>query len=67
MRSKSNNKINAELLHFFNKECLFELAKRLEEGKYAKTLDFLENWDLLRALVTNKPELTFDYMHLLDK
>jgi len=45
----------------------FELAKRLEDENYASPFDGLKDWHLLRALAINRPELTSDYIHLLDQ
>ena len=67
MKSKSNNKISEELVNSFNEEMTFELAKRLEEENYVTPFDGLKDWHLLRALAINRPELTSDYIHLLDQ
>ena len=45
----------------------FELAKRLEDENYASPFEGLNDWHLLRALAINRPELTTDYIHLLDQ
>ena len=44
-----------------------ELAKRLEEDNYATPFDGLNDWHLLRSLAINRPELTSNYIHLLDQ
>ena len=67
MKSKSNNKIREELIYFFNEEMTFEEAKRLEDKNYAPPFDGLKDWHLLRALAINRPELTSDFIHLLDQ
>ena len=67
MKSSSNNKISEELVNSFNEEMTFELAKRLEEENYDTPFDGLKDWHLLRALAINRPELTSDYIHLLDQ
>ena len=67
MTSTSDNKISEELVNSFNEEMTFELAKRLEEENYATPFDGLKDWHLLRALAINRPELTSDYIHLLDQ
>ena len=67
MTSTSDNKISEELVNSFNEEMTFELAKRLEEENYATPFDGLRDWHLLRALAINRPELTSDYIHLLDQ
>ena len=67
MESTSNNKISGELVESFNEEMAYELAKRLEEDNYRTPFDGLQDWHLLRALAINRPELTTDYIHLLDQ
>ena len=67
MKSKSENKISADLVNSFNEEMTYELAKRLEEENYETPFDGLKDWHLLRALAINRPELTSDYIHLLDQ
>ena len=67
MKSKSDDKISEELVNSFNEEMTFELAKRLEEENYTTPFDGLKDWHLLRALAINRPELTSDYIHLLDQ
>ena len=63
----SEQKISQELVNSFNEEMTFELAKRLEEDEYKKPFDGLQDWHLLRALAINRPELTSNYIHLLDQ
>ena len=60
-------KINAELVNSFNEAMTLDLAKRLEDDNYASPFDGLKDWHLLRALAINKPELTTDFIHLLDQ
>ena len=67
MKFTSDNKISAELVNSFNEEMTYELAKRLEEENYETPFDGLKDWHLLRALAINRPELTSDYIHLLDQ
>ena len=67
MESRSDNKISEELVNSFNEEMTYELAKRLEEENYDTPFDGLKDWHLLRALAINRPELTSDYIHLLDQ
>ena len=67
MKSTNHNKISEELVNSFNEEMTFELAKRLEEENYDTPFDGLKDWHLLRALAINRPELTSDYIHLLDQ
>ena len=67
MKAKSDNKISLDLVNSFNEEMTYELAKRLEEENYATPFDGLQDWHLLRALALNRPELTIDYIHLLDQ
>ena len=66
MKFTSDNKISDELLHNFNEEETFELAKKLEVETDTKSYK-MQNCDLLRSLVINRPELTFDYIHLVDQ
>ena len=63
----SENKINDELVNSFDEEMTLELAKRLEEDEYPSPFDGLKDWHLLRALAINRPELTSNYIHLLDQ
>ena len=67
MESTTNNKITQELVNSFNEEMTFELAQRLEDDNYLSPFDGLRDWLLLRALAINRPELTSDYVHLLDQ
>ncbi len=67
MKLTSDNKISEDLVNSFNEEMTFELAKRLEEENYDTPFDGLKDWHLLRALAINRPELTSDYIHLLDQ
>ena len=67
MKSTNHNKISEELINSFNEEMTFELAKRLEDENYPSPFDGLKDWHLLRALAINRPELTSDYIHLLDQ
>ena len=67
MKFNSDNKISEELVNSFNEEMTFELAKRLEDDNYSSPFDGLTDWHLLRALAINRPELTSDFIHLLDQ
>ena len=60
-------KISEELVNSFNEEMTLKLAKRLEEDNYKTPFDGFNDWHLLRALAINRPELTSDYIHLLDQ
>ena len=62
----SENKISEELVNSFDEKMTLELATRLEEDNYTTPFDGLKDWHLLRALAINRPELTSDYIHLLD-
>ena len=62
----SENKINAELLNFFDAEITLELTKMLEEDNKTQ-FDSLKDLNLLRALTINRPELTIDYTYLHDQ
>ena len=61
------NKISEDLVNSFDERMTLELAKRLEEEDYPSPFDCLKDWHLLRALAINRPELTSDYVHLLDQ
>ena len=61
------NKISEELVNSFNEEMTLDLANRLEDDNYSTPFDGLKDWHLLRALAINRPELTADYIHLLDQ
>jgi len=63
----SENKISEELVNSFDEKKTLELAMRLEEDNYNSPFDGLKDWHLLRALAINRPELTSDYIHLLDQ
>ena len=67
MKFIDETKISEELVNSFNEEMTFELAKRLEDDNYITPFDGLKDWHLLRALAINRPELTADYIHLLDQ
>ena len=63
----SENIISEEVVNSFDEEMTLELATRLEEDNYITPFDGLKDWHLLRALAINRPELTSDYIHLLDQ
>ena len=63
----SENKISEEIVNSFDEEMTLELAKRLEKDEYSTPFDGLKDWHLLRALEINRPELTTNYIHLLDQ
>ena len=67
MKFIDGNKISEELVNSFNEEMTLELANRLEDDNYSTPFDGLKDWHLLRALAINRPELTSDYIHLLDQ
>ena len=67
VNSASDNKISEELVNSFNEEMTLELAKKLEDDNYASPFDALQDWHLLRALAINRPELTSEFIHLLDQ
>jgi len=66
MKSTFDNKISDQLLYPFNREETFELAKKLEVEIDAKYFNIL-NCNLLSSLEIYRPELTFDYIHLVDQ
>ena len=61
------NKITDELVNSFDERMNLELATRLEEVNYNTSFDGLKDWHLLRALAINRPELTSDYIQLLEQ
>ena len=63
----SDINISEELVNSFNENMNLELATRLEEDDYKTPFDGLRDWHLLRALAINRPELTSNYIHLLDQ
>tara|TARA_B100000886_G_scaffold263047_1_gene187683 strand:- start:554 stop:775 length:222 start_codon:yes stop_codon:yes gene_type:complete len=63
----SENKISEELVNSFNEKMTLELATRLEEDNYTTPFDGLKDCRLLGGLVINRPELTSDYIHLLNR
>ena len=67
MQFTSENQISEELVNSFDEKMTFELATRLEDDDYTSPFDGLKDWHLLRALAINRPELTSDYIHLLDQ
>jgi len=67
MEFVSKTKISVELVNSFDEKMTLELATRLEEDNYKTPFDGLKDWHLLRALAINRPELTSDYIHLLDQ
>ena len=67
MKITTENKISKELVNSFDEKMTLELATRLEEDNYTTPFDGLKDWHLLRALAINRPELTTDYIHLLDQ
>ena len=67
MKFISENTITEELVNSFDEKMTLELATRLEEDNYKTPFDGLRDWHLLRALAINRPELTSNYIHLLDQ
>jgi len=67
MKSINENQISEELVNSFDEEMPLELAKRLEEDNYNTPFGGLKDLHLLRALAINRPELTTNYIHLLDQ
>ena len=63
----SENKISEELGNYFDEKMKLEVATRSERDNYITPFDGLKEWHLLRALAIKRPELTSDYIHLLDK
>ena len=67
MKSKSHKRISEEIVNSFDEEMKFQFAKRLEDDNYTKPLRGLKDWHLLRSLAIIRPELTSNYIHLLDQ
>jgi len=67
MKLISENKISQELVNFLDEEMSLQLAKRVEQVNYINLFDDLKDLHLLRALAINRPELTTNYIHLLDQ
>ena len=67
MKSTNHNKISDKLINSLNEKMTFEVAKKLEDENYVSPFDGFKDWHSLRALVNNKPELTADYIHLLEQ
>jgi len=63
----SENEISEDLVNSFDEEMTLELVKRLEKDEYSTPFDSLKNWHLLKALPIKRPELTTNYVHLLDQ
>ena len=63
----AKDKITEDLVNSFDEEMTNQLAKRLEDDNYSSPFDGLRDWHLLRALAINRPELTVNYIHLLDQ
>ena len=63
----SENKISEELVNSFDEEMTLQIAKRLEEDNFNTPFDVLKDLHLLRDLAINRPELTTNYVHLLDQ
>ena len=56
-----------KVVNSFDEKMTLELATRLEDDNYKTPFDGLKDWHLLGALAINRPELTSDYIHLLDQ
>ena len=63
----SENRISEELVNYFDEKMKLELAIRLEEDNYIKPFDGLKDFHLLRTVAINRPELTSDYVNILDQ
>ncbi|WP_269622306.1 DUF2555 domain-containing protein [Prochlorococcus marinus] len=62
-----NQRITTEILLDFDEESTAVLAERLEQDDYINPFAGLNDWHLLRALAIHRPELTLDYLHLIDQ
>ena len=66
MNNSSQMLISEELINSFNDEITSKLAQRLEEDNYQSPCEAIKDRHLLRALSIKMPELTCNYIHLLD-
>ena len=62
-----DQRITKEILLNFDEESTAVLAERLEQDDYLNPFAGLNDWHLLRALAIHRPELTLDYLHLIDQ
>ena len=67
MKLISENKISQEQVNSFDEEMSLLLAKRVEKVNYINLFDNLKDLHLIWALAINRPELTTNYIHLLDQ
>ena len=65
--SEAIEKITQERLEGFDDASVEILAHRLEEDDYSTPFAGLQDWHLLRALAIHRPELTTQYLHLIDQ
>ena len=63
----SKNKISKDLLKSYNEEMYLGLVKSLEKEKYISPFDGLKILLYLRELLSKRPDLKSDYIHLLDQ
>ena len=63
----SKNKISEDLLKSYNEEMNLGALKSLEKDNYMKPFDGLKNFLYLIELSIKRPDLKFDYIHLLDQ
>ena len=54
----SENTISEKLINLFDEKMTLDLAKRLEEENYMTPFDGLKDWNLFRALIIKRLELT---------
>ncbi len=64
---ENENSITPERLNAFDDDSVAALANRLEEDDYPTPFEGLGDWHLLRALAIHRPELTTQYLHLMDQ
>ena len=67
MKFMAEKKISDKLINYFDEKMTLELYKRLEENNHTNLFNALNEWHLLRVLAINIPELTSDYLYLLDQ
>tara|TARA_B100000886_G_scaffold322085_1_gene264807 strand:- start:56 stop:277 length:222 start_codon:yes stop_codon:yes gene_type:complete len=67
MKFISENKINEELVNYFDEEMTFGLDKKQAEDKYNTPFDDLKELHLLKAFAIKRPESKTNYIHLLNQ
>ena len=63
----SKNKISEEPINSFYEKKTLDFEQRLEKDNYPTSFDGLKDWNLLFALTIKRPELSSNYIHILDQ